>query len=98
MSAVAMMAARHLALDTNYAQRTRSLSSREGCAGVLGLFDDNESPRAPRFAPLRLNAPGGWKTLVSLQAASTKNINHTAGLILRLAHRKTNELPINSVL
>ena len=72
MSAVAMMAARHLALDTNYAQRTRSLSSREGCAGVLGLFDDNESPRAPRFAPLRSLGAKTWKMLVSYRPLAPK--------------------------
>ena len=64
MSAVAMMAARHLALDTNCAA-CASLSSREGCRGVLGLFDDALYPRAPRFAPLRSLGAKTWKMLVS---------------------------------
>ena len=96
MSVVAMECS-HLALDTNCAAYA-SLSSREGCAGVLGLFDDAERTRAPRFAPLRSLGRKDLENASVLQAASTKNINHTAGLILRLAHRKTNELPINSVL
>ena len=53
MSVVAMVVLESLALDMNCVPRTRSLSSREGCRGVLGLFDDPEKPRAPRFAPLR---------------------------------------------
>ena len=54
MSVVAMMVASHLALDTNCGYLTRALSSRDGCHGVFGLFEDAVSPRAPRFAPLRL--------------------------------------------
>ena len=61
MSAVAM-APRVTALDTNCGYFTRALSSRDGCRGVFGLFDDAESPRAPPFAPLRLLGCGlGWK-------------------------------------
>ena len=40
---------------------TRALSSRNGCGGVLGLFDDAVSPRALLFAPLRLLAQKAGK-------------------------------------
>ena len=49
----------HLALDTNCGYFRRALSSRDGCRGVLGLFDDAVSPRALLFAPLRLDGASG---------------------------------------
>ena len=101
MSVVAMVlisrGGSHLALDTNYAQRTRALSSREGCRGVLGLFDGVLSSRAPRFAPLRSLGAKAWKMLVSYKPLACKKHNPTRSL-LRLAHRKRNDLPIDAVL
>ena len=71
MSVVAM-AAGHLALDTNCGYFTRALSSRDGCHGVLGLFEDAVSPRAPRFAPLRSLGRKRLENASVLQAASAQ--------------------------
>jgi hypothetical protein len=51
---------------------TRALSSRNGCGGVLGLFDDAVSPRALLFAPLRLPGRKRLENTSVLQAASAK--------------------------
>ena len=52
---------------------TRALSSRNGCGGVLGLFDDAVSPRALLFAPLRSIGRTGWKMLVSYMPLAGQN-------------------------
>ena len=59
-------------LDTNCGYFTRALSSRNGCGGVLGLFDDAVSPRALLFAPLRLPGRKRLENTSVLQAASAK--------------------------
>ena len=53
---------------------TRALSSRDGCRGVLGLFDDPLRPRAPRFAPALVGAQKGWEMLVCYKPLAQKNL------------------------
>ena len=74
MSAVAIGHSSHLALDTNCGCFTRALSSREGCRGVLGLFDGVLSSRALLFAPLRLVLVLGWQMLVCYKPLATKTL------------------------
>ena len=57
---------------------TRALSSRNGCGGVLGLFDDAVSPRALLFAPLRLP---GRKRLVSYRPLAPKHNSSQSCLV-----------------